>query len=86
MKLSKIEGKVLDLNTGEALAGVAISINESEQVVYTDIDGNYSIENLAPGTYELVASFISYKNSLIEDVELDADKYKEIIIHLQSSN
>jgi hypothetical protein len=85
VKSSKIEGKVLDMVTGEALAGVAVSIKDADLVAYTDFDGNYTFENLKPGIYNLVASFISYKNSLIENVEINPDQPREIIIQLQVS-
>ena len=84
-KSAKIEGKVLDLLTGETLTGVAVTIKGTNLVSYTDFDGNYSFENLKPGTYILVASYISYKNSLIENVELVPDLNKEITIQLQAA-
>ena len=85
VKSAKLEGKVLDLLTGETLAGVAVTIKGIGLVTYTDFDGNYSFENLKPGTYHLVASYISYNNSLVENVELDPELTREIIIQLQAS-
>ncbi|MCU0371577.1 MAG: carboxypeptidase-like regulatory domain-containing protein [Bacteroidales bacterium] len=67
---STVSGKVVDLKSGETLAGVAVSIEGTETKVYTDLDGNFVIENVQPGTYNLVLSMISYKNSLVENVEL----------------
>jgi hypothetical protein len=85
VKSAKIEGKVLDLSTGEALTGVAVSIKGTDRVAYTDFDGNYTFEGLKPGTYNLVASYISYKNSLIENVELTPELDKEVNIQLQEA-
>jgi hypothetical protein len=85
VKTAKIEGKVLDLLTGETLTGVAVTIKGTDLVAYTDFDGNYSFGNLKPGTYHLVASYISYNNSLIENVELIPELTREIIIQLQAS-
>lgn len=67
---SSVTGKVVDLNSGETLAGVAVSIEGTDTKVYTDLDGNFRIENVKPGTYSLVLSMISYKNSLVENIEL----------------
>lgn len=85
VKSAKIEGKVLDLLTGETLTGVAVMIKGTDLVSYTDFDGHYSFGSLKPGTYHLVASYISYNNSLIENVELDPELTREIIIQLQAS-
>jgi len=58
---TKLSGKVIDKITGESLAGVKISINNSDNCVYTDFDGNFVVSNVKPGKVEISASFISYK-------------------------
>ena len=68
--------------TGEALTGVEISIDGLDKKVYSDFDGNFTISNLAPGEYDIVASYISYKKSLVEDFK--ADVSKQIQIKLQA--
>ena len=80
-----ISGKVIDFNSGEALAGVEVAIEGSSKKVHTDFDGNFKIENLKPGSYNLIASYISYNKSFIE--KLDTEKSnKELNIKLQSAN
>ncbi len=75
---SSISGKVVDIKTGESLVGVAVEIEGINQKVYTDLDGNFTINNIDPGHYNLVLSLISYKNSLVENLKLDAGK-KEVV-------
>ena len=79
-----INGKVLDYQSGETLAGVAISVEGTDLKVYTDLDGNFTIENLEPGTYNLVLSMISYKSSLVENLELQANENELIDIKLDN--
>jgi len=80
-----ITGKVIDFTSGEALAGVEVAIEGSTKKVHTDFDGNFKIENLKPGSYNLIASYISYNKSFIE--KLDTEKSnKELNIKLQSAN
>lgn len=79
-----ITGKVLDYQSGETLAGVAVSVEGTDLKVYTDLDGNFSIEGLVPGTYNLVLSMISYKSSLVENLELQANEKEEIDIKLDN--
>ncbi len=80
-----LSGKVIDFNSGEALTGVEVSIEGTGIVTYTDFDGNFEIKDVVPGTYNLIASFISYKNSLVEN--FDAAQNKSFVdIKLQTSN
>jgi len=76
-----ISGQVVDKLTGEALAGVKISLNESETVVYSDLDGNFEIKNVKVGKNSIKTNLISYDMSSIniecttvaKDVEIELD-------------
>ncbi len=83
-KSSTVSGKVVDLNSGETLAGVAVSIEGTETRVYTDLDGNFKIEDIKPGTYNLVLSMISYKNSLVENIELLPEENEVLEVKLDN--
>lgn len=73
-----VSGSVVDMATGEALTGVEISVEGTDTKVYTDFDGNFSISNLKPGDYNIVASYISYKKSLVEEFNVDGNKSIDI--------
>ncbi|MCK9411954.1 MAG: carboxypeptidase-like regulatory domain-containing protein [Prolixibacteraceae bacterium] len=80
-----ITGKVIDLNSGEALAGVQVAIEGSIKKVHTDFDGNFKIENLQPGSYNVIASYISYNKSFVEKLEVGKSN-QPLNIKLQSAN
>lgn len=80
-----ISGKVIDLNSGEALAGVEVAIEGSSKKVHTDFDGNFKIENLQPGAYNVIASYISYNKSFVEKLEVGKSN-QPLNIKLQSAN
>jgi hypothetical protein len=61
-----LKGKVLDMKTNEVLAGVQVSILNTDYKTYTDLDGNFYFKNLPNEKYEIVFSLISYNNSLCE--------------------
>ena len=65
---SAITGQVIDMTTGEALAGVEVYVQGTELKAYTDFDGNFEIKDLTPGTYDVVVSLIAYRKSLIENL------------------
>ena len=58
----QITGTVRDAVTGQALPGVNVVVQELVIGAATSVDGTYTIEDVAPGQYTLVASFIGFKN------------------------
>lgn len=59
-------GTVSDAQTGETLVGVEVKLEGTSQKVYTDFDGNFAFENVAPGEYNIAVSYISYEKQKIE--------------------
>lgn len=55
-----IRGVIADGTTGETLIGANVIIRQPYKGAMADLDGRYSLENLDPGTYEVVGSFIGY--------------------------
>lgn len=70
----RITGNVLDKKNGELLTGVTVKLEGTTTGAITDLDGKYVIKDLAPGSYTLVISYISYKTVVIKDVQVTADK------------
>lgn len=68
-----LTGQVIDLSTNEALTGVEINLEGTDIKVYSDFDGNFEIKDVKPGEYNIVASFISYQNSLLEKFTVDGN-------------
>ncbi len=81
---ASVSGKVLDINSGETLAGVVVSVEGTDLKVYTDLDGNFTINGIEPGTYNLILSMISYKKSLVENLKLQANDEEIIDIKLDN--
>ena len=79
-----LAGSVVDFNSGETLAGVEVRIDGTDVKAYTDFDGNFEIPNVKPGKYNLIASYISYNNSLVENLDV-AKKETPVNIKLQTS-
>lgn len=71
IKTTSLSGIVLDTETGEALAGVAIRFEGSSETVYTDFDGNFKISNVVPGNYNVLSSYISYTNNKLKNVNVN---------------
>ena len=68
---NSIAGKLIDVEyDNEPLAFVNVFIKGTEKGVTSDIDGLYSIENMAPGSYTVVYSFLGYKTVEIPNVKV----------------
>lgn len=69
-----ISGKIVDTATGEALAGVKVSLAGTNLITYTNLDGNFSYAGLMPGNYNIETSYISYESTTFRDVVLQPEK------------
>ncbi len=72
-----IKGKVLNKSTGEPLpfANVVAESNGNQVGgAQTDIDGNFNIKPLKPGTYDIRATFVGYKSGQVSGVLVSTDK------------
>jgi hypothetical protein len=84
-KTFTLKGQVVDFISGESLTGVEVSIEGTDAKAYTDFDGNFEIKEVMPGNYNLIATYISYNNSLVENFKAGENENK-VEIKLQASN
>lgn len=84
-KSGVLNGSVTDQTTAEALVGVRVELLGTNQVSYTDFDGNYSFKNLSPGTYKLAASYVSYQTKQVGQVTVRTNK-QVVAIRLKPSD
>jgi hypothetical protein len=66
----KIAGRVIDAGTGAPLPGVSVYVEGTTQGAATDINGEYVIIGIRPGTYTVVASFVGYATERREGVQV----------------
>ncbi len=68
--VAMLSGTIIDQQTGEALTGVKVVIEETKQAVYTDLDGNFVFSAVKPGKYNIDVNYISYEGISIKDVNV----------------
>ena len=83
--VTMLGGQILDNETNEPLVGVKVVLDETREVVYTDFDGNYRFEKVPVGEHTLKASYVSYDESTIGDLQV-CPKNKQIDIRLKTVN
>lgn len=80
----KITGLVLDKETGEPIIGANVLIDNTNIGAATDLEGKFRIENVNPGKYEIVISYISYSKTIVKDVVVESNKETELKVALSS--
>lgn len=58
---STISGKVLDSKTNEPLPFANVFLDNSTHGTATDMSGVFKLSNLAPGSYDIIFSFVGYQ-------------------------
>lgn len=66
----KITGIVKDAKTGEPLAGVNVTLVNTEMGAASDVDGYFAILNVPVGTYNVRADIISHKAMVIQGLRV----------------
>lgn len=66
-----MSGVVIDLATGEGLAGATVVVEGTQTKAFTDLNGRFSINGLKPGTYDIKVNYISYEETELKQVKLD---------------
>lgn len=79
----RIAGKIIDYETGEPLIGCNVIIEGTSIGAAADIDGNYVIQSVPVGRYNLIFSSIGYSKTKIENVEIINDKVSVINVSLR---
>lgn len=77
----KIFGRVSDVLNNEPLPFVTVLITNTQIGAQTDIDGNYTIDNLEPGLYNLEFNFVGYKKQSV--FEIQVTNAKPYILNVQ---
>ena len=70
----KIVGKVVDSSTGESLPLANIILEGTTMGGASDLDGDFFILNIPPGTYTVVASMMGYQKMRISNVKVTVDR------------
>lgn len=77
-----ISGNVSDAKSTETIVGANVVIEGTTVGAATDLDGNFMISNVKPGTYTLIVSFVTYKTQTITEVMVESGKRTNLEISL----
>jgi len=81
----KIAGTVVDAETGEPLIGANVALLNTSLGASTNIDGEYVILNVVPGSYSVRVTFIGYQTQVAEGVRVVPGVTQELDFRLSTS-
>jgi outer membrane receptor protein involved in Fe transport len=70
----KIAGTITDKATGEVLVGSNVVVLGTSQGAATDVNGQYTILSVQPGTYNLQISYIGYETVTLKNIRVYIDQ------------
>ena len=88
-QVGRLQGTVVDKDTGEPIPFANIVLeNGGTQVGGTssDFDGNYDINPIPPGTYDLKATFVGYNTFVMKGIVIPANKitFQDVRMSMQT--
>lgn len=60
-----LQGKVTDADNGDALIGANVTIEGTTMGAATDMNGEYTVENVPAGTYTVIISYVGYTEAVL---------------------
>ena len=69
-----IKGKVFNSINNEPIVLATIEIENTKIGAISDIDGNYIIDNLKPGMYNVICSFIGFQTEFFLEVQVTSSR------------
>lgn len=66
-----LSGIVVEEHTGDPLTGAMIKIQGVEKEYFTDFEGNFCVNELKPGTYNIEITYISFNSIELKEIYLD---------------
>ncbi len=78
----KIAGKVVDAETGEPLPGANVQVEGTAKGAATNMDGEFYIINVPPGSYSVKAQYIGYDAMRLENLRVSINRTTNVTFKL----
>jgi hypothetical protein len=81
-----IAGKVIDQDFGDGLRSVSVKVEglETENLIFTDLEGRYQVRGIPAGTYNLVFEKANFQTARITGVEVPAGSVFSLDVPMQA--
>ncbi len=85
--IQTVRGTIQDVDSKTPLIGVQVQVIDSDPLkgAITDLDGEFTIENVGVGRVSLQVTYLGYEPVIIPDVQVISGKETILNIHMQES-
>ncbi|MFC5270515.1 TonB-dependent receptor [Adhaeribacter terreus] len=80
-----LTGRVTNKNSNEPVIGAVVFITGSTKGASTDHNGNFSIK-VEPGIYKIAVTYVSYKQTNLENIKIEAGKTTTLNIKIEEDS
>lgn len=85
-QLSTIKGKVTDELSSEGVIGASVLIEGTTHGIATDIEGNFELKSVLPGSYTLVISSVGYQSQKVQGVKVASEETVALEVKLKETS
>ena len=82
--VGKLNGKIIDAQTNEPLIGANVVVVNTNLGAASNVNGEYFILNIPPGTYDIKVSYVGYTPKLVTNVRIVAGITFELNVELST--
>ncbi len=79
---ASLSGVIKDTKTGETLIGASINLVGTYKGAVADLDGNYVINDIKPGDYDIKVQFLGYETKLFTGITFKEGEKKILNVNL----
>ncbi|MDZ4822919.1 MAG: TonB-dependent receptor [Flavobacteriales bacterium] len=83
---TSIRGSVMNKTNNEPVAFASVFLQNTQQGTETDIEGNFVLQNILPGLYNIQVDVVGFKNAVVYEVEASIDRPAFLSIQLEEVN
>ncbi len=84
-QLSTIKGKVTDELSSEGVIGASVLIEGTNHGIATDIEGNFELKSVLPGSYTLIVSSVGYQSQKLQEVKVASEETVTVEVKLREA-
>ncbi len=84
-QLSTIKGKVTDELSSEGVIGASVLIEGTSHGIATDIEGNFELKSVLPGSYTLIVSSVGYQSQKLQEVKVASEETVTVEVKLREA-
>jgi outer membrane receptor for ferrienterochelin and colicin len=81
-----IEGTIKDKKTGETLVGASVTVKGTTTGTITNLNGEFRLLNILPGSLDLQISYISYIPVIIENIKVARGQSVNVDVELDAAS